>query len=139
MIATDPVHLIAHLTVEEVMHSGVIGVEPQATLAEVAAAMAYHHVHCVIVEGVTVSPRGGEHLVWGAITSLDLVRALEAGGDADAGRLAVEEVLTVDVGQTLDEVVQMMAEHDATHVVAVRDGIPAGVVSTLDIARAVAG
>lgn len=130
---------LAAVTAEQAMHPGVISLDPQARLTDVAAAMARHRVHCVIVDGLASDRRGDERLVWGVITDADLVRALESRVDVDAGTLAAGEIVTADADQALDEVVQLLAEHDCTHVVVVRDGRPAGVVSTLDVARVVAG
>ena len=39
-------------TVAQAMHFGVLSCRPEATLAEVAAIMATHHVHAVVVDGI---------------------------------------------------------------------------------------
>jgi CBS domain-containing protein len=129
------------VSVGAVMHHGVINIPPQSSLHDAAAEMAHHQVHCVVVDGLARGANHGEHLVWAILTDLDLMRAMAVGQlDLPAGELAASEVVTVGPDDTLEHVAQMMAEHDTTHlvVVAPESGRPVGVVSSLDVARAVA-
>jgi CBS domain-containing protein len=128
--------------VAQVMHAGVIDCPPQATLREVAASMASRGVHCVVVDGLARAPGGTERLVWGIVSDVDLMRAAAAGRlDDQAGELAVSEVVTVEPHEPIDTAARLMAEHDSSHLVVVdpASGRPTGVVSSLDVARAIAG
>jgi CBS domain-containing protein len=145
-MATTPTHATTSSTapavsVGAVMHHGMISIPPQSTLEEAAGEMARHCVHCVVVDGLARGADRGEHLVWGILSDLDLMRAAAAGRlDVAAGELAASEIITVDPDDTIERVVQLMAEHDITHVVVVAPdtGQPAGVVSSLDVAGALA-
>jgi CBS domain-containing protein len=52
--------------------------------------------------------------------------------------VAATEPLTASPSDTLAEVARVMADHDVAHLVVVdgREGEPMGVISTLDVARA---
>ena len=128
-------------TVSDVMHRGVIACPPDTPLREIAAIMATHGVHCVVIDGVATDAVHGEQLVWGLLTDLDLARALAAGtADESAGRHAGGEVVAVAPGDALIAAARRMAEHDCTHLVVVSETTrrPVGVLSTLDVARALA-
>lgn len=128
--------VLERITVREAMHSGLITVAPDDSVGALAHAMAHHHVHCLLVEGV--GEAGGGRSVWRIVSDLDLMRALKSGLDLTAANLAAGEVLTIDASRRLGEAVQLMVEHDLTHLVVV-DGAhtePIGVISTQDIARA---
>ncbi len=128
-----------HATVGDVMHPGILSVDPDASLPDVARIMATHHVHCVAVMGV--SHEEPECLVWGIITDLDLVRAgMNEGQPATARTLANHQLIMVDSNTPLREAGQLMLEHRTAHLV-VRDTsrmLPVGVLSTLDIAGVLA-
>jgi CBS domain-containing protein len=131
---------IPAVTVGEVMHAGVIATAPQTPVLEVAASMARHRVHCVVVEGLARDSSNQEHLVWGILSDLDLMRALAGGGgEATAGELASTEIVTVEPSERLEQVAALMAEHGTSHlVVADRvSGEPVGVISTLDVAQGI--
>jgi CBS domain-containing protein len=122
----------------EVMHSGVITCTADSSLARVARTMAAYRVHCIAVAGV--DPRR-ELYTWGLIGDLDLVTALARGAqDEPAGTIAVTEPLAVGESEPLDRVAELMVNHHTSHIVVVgRDGLPAGIVSTLDVAEILAG
>jgi CBS domain-containing protein len=126
-------------TVADVMGPGVMSCAPDAPLVNVAQTMATHHVHSVVVAGVTRDDAGTDHLVWGLVSDMDIVRAAEAGIEghtaADAART---EVVTVDPSTPLSEAGRLMAEHNTAHLIVTSGGQPAGVVSSLDIAGALA-
>jgi CBS domain-containing protein len=127
------------LTVADVMHPGIHTAGPDTTITELAAMMAERGIHCVVIEGVRPD-RSGERLVWGVVSDRDLLSALHAGGDATAGQIALTEAAVVARQAGLDEAVTLRVEHDLSHVIVVdeTDGRPAGVLSSLDVARAVA-
>ncbi len=129
------------ITASEVMHHGVIAAPPQTPLADVASQMAQNGVHCVVVEGLARSRGGQESLVWGILSDLDLMRAVAAGRlDASAGEFAATEIVSVESTEQVEDVASLMAEHECTHLVVVspQSGEPVGVVSSLDVARALA-
>jgi CBS domain-containing protein len=124
----------------DVMHRGLVSCAPRTSLREVAALMAEHRVHCVITDGIVADPWGSESLVWAVISDADLVRAALVGDPATtAGELAATQPLTVEADDDLALVATALADHNSAHVIVVDDERPVGVVSTLDIAAALAG
>jgi CBS domain-containing protein len=122
-------------TVLNALQLGLIDCPADADTRSVARLMAEHNVHCVIVRGT--EPDG-----WGIVSDLDLMAALrpELTG-ATAGQLAATDSLVVDPTDTLEHAAQLMADHQTTHAVVV-DPVtsrPIGILSTLDVARFLAG
>ncbi len=125
----------------EVMHRGVINTPPQTPLQEVAAEMADHRVHCVVVEGLARGRHRQEDLVWGILSDLDLVKAAVNGPlDMSAGDVAATEIVTVEASDSVEEVMRTMAEHECAHLIVVspKEGEPLGVISSLDLAGVIA-
>jgi CBS domain-containing protein len=121
-------------TVRDAMHVGVVTCAPSTRVEEIAATLAHHQIHCVVVAGA-----GGRG--WGIVSDLDLMRAVAAGRhDLTAGHLASTDVVTVLPEQELPEAARMMAEREITHLVVQGSDAeePQGVLSTLDIAQAIA-
>jgi CBS domain-containing protein len=126
---------IATLTVADVMHAGVVTCSPSAGLREVAGAMAEHGIHCLVA--IDEGPPGeDDDRLWGVVSDLDLVRGLRSPMDLDAGNLADLDIATVAPGDTLATAADAMLQRSVAHLVVVADGRPVGVLSTLDIARA---
>src|ERR1044072_5489818 len=122
-------------TVLNALQLGLIDCPADADLRAVARLMADHNVHCVVVRGT--EPDG-----WGIVSDLDLMAGLrpELNG-ATAGQLAATDSLIVDPADSLEHAAQLMTEHQTTHAVVV-DPVtrrPIGILSTLDIARFLAG
>ena len=139
----EPSHRIRpvrELRVIDVMHPGMISCPPETSLRTVARMMATYRVHAVVVHAHADTP-GGEH--WGVVTDADLVRtAQEADLDeVTAEQIAASPVLIVTTVDPLERVIQLMVEHEVAHVIAIEghSGRPLGVVSTLDVARALSG
>jgi CBS domain-containing protein len=128
---------LSHATVGEVMHPGIVACTPDASLVTVARAMADHRVHCVAVAGIDATAGRAPHLTWGLIGDIELVVAVHGGLlSAPAARIASTAPLAVRESESLDRTATLMAERDSSHVVAVgRDGLPSGMVSTLDVAE----
>jgi CBS domain-containing protein len=129
------------ISVSTVMHHGMVNTPPQTPLTEVAAQMAHHCVHCVVVDGLARGPRRSEKLVWGILSDLDLMKAAAAGAmEETAGEHAGTELTTIYARDTVDHAAQLMAEHESTHLVVVspETGMPIGVISSLDVAGALA-
>jgi CBS domain-containing protein len=129
---------LARSTVAASMHEGVFSCARDASLATVAELMASHSVHAVVV----VDQPEDVHAVWGVISDLDLVAAasLRDLDEQTAGGTAATPVLTVGPEETLLRAAQLMTEHGAAHLIVVDPGgRPLGVISTLDVARVLAG
>jgi predicted transcriptional regulator len=130
--ATSP---LAGLTVESFARRGIVTCAPQASLREVAWAMSNNQIHAVFV----ADDRAPQPPV---ILDGDLVAAV-ASGHFDrlrAADIASTEAPTVFDDDDLDRAVELLGEHGVGHLV-VRDAhrTPVGVISTLDIVRAIAG
>lgn len=125
--------------VAEAMHPGVMSCGPETPLIDVARTMATHRIHCLAVP-VTTGLGGIER--WAVVSDLDLVAAAAAGeiGQRTAGDVAATEALTVSDSETLERAAQMMAEHQAAHLVVLSTagGHPVGILSTLDVADVLA-
>jgi CBS domain-containing protein len=121
------------------MHPGVITCLPRAPLDDVARIMSSSRVHAVVVWGDEEDDSEG---IWGLVSDLDLVAALAQGATEAQAAVGVAgtPAVTVRVEDTLERAAELMSTHRITHLVVVADGPerPAGVLSTLDIARAVA-
>ena len=119
--------------VGDAMHPGVVSCTAETPLRTVAQIMAQHHIHSVVVTGLS----GGEAGRWGVVSDVDVLRS--ASGDLDlrtAGEVAGTELPTVGVGEELARAAQVMAEHEVTHLIVVDGPQPSavGVLSSLDIA-----
>src|SRR4051794_17469705 len=89
-------------TIVDAMHPGIITCPPETPLATVARMMATHHVHCVMVLGI--EPGRLEHLAWGIVSDLDLVRAAAIDGDqGTAGQFASTPAVTVSTDDSLTD------------------------------------
>ncbi|HEY3576703.1 MAG TPA: CBS domain-containing protein [Gaiellaceae bacterium] len=127
-------------TVGDAMSSGVISCSPETPLRVVARMMTTYGVHAIFVfEGaneVDETPR-----LWAVVSDLDLVAATQLDLDSlTAGATAVTPLVSVAAGSSIAEAGSLMAQYGIAHL-AVTDPAscrPIGVISTLDIARAVA-
>jgi CBS domain-containing protein len=124
--------------VADFMRQGIVGCGPDTPLTEVAQLMRDFRIHCVVVAGLEEG-RNGTHLVWGVVSDLDLTRAAASAETATAEQIAATEPVTASPADSLADVAQIMGAHDVAHLVVVDDRTqPIGVVSTLDVARALA-
>lgn len=123
---------LRRLTVGDVLHAGVISCPAETSLETVAGILAGERIHSVVI---TLDDG------WGLLTDRDLLAAARIGQlDEPARRYAATEVVTVDPGGPLRRAIELMVEHDLSHllVVAGEPGRPIGVLSSLDVAGAVA-
>lgn len=133
---------VTELRAIDAMHPGMISCPPETPLRTVARMMASYRVHAIIVHvhGDDELPGGDS---WGVVTDVDLVRAaLDEDLDALVARqVAATPALTVTSVEPLERALQLMVEDEVTHVIVVErhTGRPIGVLSTLDVARALAG
>jgi CBS domain-containing protein len=125
--------------VAEVMHNRIVTCSSETPLRTVARMMASYRIHSVIVHDE--HRRDGENR-WGVVSDRDVVAAIALGeiDDATAGSTAATEFVTVAPDETLGRAAQILGEHEIAHLVVVdrTTNRPLGVLSTLDIASAVA-
>ena len=129
-----PEPLLESLTVADAMHHGIATCPPSAALREVAELLSEHGVHCAVV---AEPPDGESRRLWGIVSDVDLMRGLGSPIPLTAGNLAALDLITVTPQDDLQEAARLMGEHDVAHLIVIADGRPAGVLSTLDVARAV--
>jgi CBS domain-containing protein len=127
-------------TVADAMSRGVISVPPETPLRNVARMMATFRVHAIFVFEHTDEDDEAQRL-WAVVSDLDLVAASQLDLDRQtAGATAVTPLVTVSAHRPMAEAAGLMAQHGIAHL-AVTDPDtrrPIGVISTLDIAQAVA-
>jgi CBS domain-containing protein len=132
---------LGRLRVTDAMHPGLISCSLDTPLRSVARMMATYRVHAIFVtaHGEEELPGGG---LWGVVSDADLLGAAEAGDldEQPARTIAASPVLTIAAGDELAHAAQLMVEHDVSHLIVVEpeSARPVGVLSTLDVARALA-
>jgi CBS domain-containing protein len=115
------------------MHRGVVTCDVGTPLSKVAQMMVGHRIHCVVVD----SGEEGQ-APWGVVSDLDLAAAFaNEQVEGAAGEIAATPAVTVGMREPLRRAARLMTEHGVTHLVLVdpRSPRPAGVISTLDLAR----
>jgi CBS domain-containing protein len=134
----SPMPTFDNSRVGDIMRYGVISCSPQAELRDVARTMVANHIHAVIVE-LDESDNGWPS--WGVVSDLDVLGTAHPGGvDMIAGEAAATPAVMVTPGDSLARAAQLMREHETSHLIVVdrTTGQPLGVISTLDIAGALA-
>jgi CBS domain-containing protein len=126
------------LTVWDAMHRGLVRCAPDASLRAVAALMADKHVHCVVV----IDDPSDSQSLWGVVSDRDLIAAatVRSLDEQHAMGTAIKPAVTIGRHQSLARAAQLMTRHGVSHLVVV-DPVkdrPLGVISTLDLARALA-
>lgn len=131
--------LLSERTVAEVMHAGVVTCLPRASIRDVARIMSTSHIHAVVVWGDEEDDSEG---IWGIISTLDLIVAAATGAPSARSAVGVAgtPVVTVEATDTLAHAAELMRKHGTTHLVVSSAAAtrPAGILSALDIARAIA-
>jgi CBS domain-containing protein len=126
-------------TVGDAMSRGVISCPPETPLRVVARMMATFGVHAIFVfehPEEDETPR-----LWAVVSDLDLVAATGLDLDAvTAGVTAVTPLVSVGADSSIAEAGSLMAQYGIAHLAVTQPGSrrPIGVISTLDIARAIA-
>ena len=132
---------LTEVAVADAMHPGVVTCPLETSLRDVARMMALYRIHAVVAYGEDTDDVQGPGL-WGVVSDLDLVRAAVPGRleDLTARGTAVTPAVTIAPDDTLQHAAQLMSEHDVTHLIVVDTDAktPLGVLSTLDLARALA-
>ena len=135
-----PCKLLQAARVSDAMTTGVISCTPETSLRAVARTMMEHRVHAVYVFDYGHEDDESVQL-WGVVSDLDLIAAAQGPLDElTAGEATVTPLVTVRADDRLARAAQLMAENGVSHL-AVIDPLtrrPAGVLSTLDIARVIA-
>jgi CBS domain-containing protein len=128
---------LSQLTVMETMHPGVVSCPSATPLRVVARMLAAHRIHAVIV---FAEHRAAEPSEWSVVSDIDIVHSASLGDveSATAGGTAATPVVIVSPDDTLDHAARLMVENKTTHLIVVdpRSVRPIGVLSTLDVARA---
>jgi CBS domain-containing protein len=124
------------LTVEGVMHSGLVTCKPEATLRAVAEILATHRIHAVVVAS------RDEKAPCAVVSDRDVVYAHSEGmlDRLTAREAASEPTITVRADLDLRHASGLMARYGTTHIVvtAPGDGEAVGILSSLDVAKAIA-
>jgi CBS domain-containing protein len=127
-------------TVADAMSQGVISCAPETPLRVVARMMATYGVHAIFVLEHTEEDDEAPQL-WAVVSDLDLVATTSLDLDAlTAQATAVTPLVTVGADSPISEAGSLMAQYGIAHL-AVIDPTSrrlVGVISTLDIARAIA-
>ena len=127
-------------TVGDAMSRGVISCPAETPLRVVARMMATFGVHAIFVFDHADEDHDAPRL-WALVSDLDLVAATPLDLDmVTAGTTALTPLVSVAADSPIAEAGGLMATYGVAHL-AVTEGVsrrPIGVISTLDIARAVA-
>jgi CBS domain-containing protein len=126
-------------TVGDAMSHGVLSCPPETPLRVVARMMATYGVHAIFV--FEYGNESDEPRLWAVVSDLDLVAATRLDLDTlTAGATAVTPLVTVEADCPIAEAGSLMAQYGIAHLAVTEPGSrrPIGVISTLDIARAIA-
>ena len=137
---TDAPVAFDEATVADAMSRGIISCTPETPLRTVATMMSTYGVHAVFVLEHRDEDDEDSQL-WGVVSDLDLVAAARAGlSKRTAGEASVTPLVTVASDNPLASAAELMAEYGNAHLAVIDPdtGRPVGVVSTLDVVRAVA-
>lgn len=127
----------APVRVADLMSAPLVTCSPDVPVSEVAALMASHRIHAVVVRP---DPWVDDPERWGVISDLDLVgAALARPEETAAEQIAAGPTVVVDPDAQAVQAAALMSAHAVTHLlVASADSVPMGIVSALDIAHAIA-
>ena len=116
-------------TVREVMSTALHYVSPTTTVGEAVALMAQHRIGSTLV-------MEGTRLV-GIFTERDTVRALSHSHDAPAHEVSswmTRDPLTAEPGDSVEQALQTMLDHNFRHLPVVEGEDVVGIVSIRDLA-----
>jgi CBS domain-containing protein len=125
------------IAVGSVMHAGIVTCRPDDSLRTVAALLAAHRIHAVVVAG------GDDRAPSAVVTDRDVVYGHSAGriDELTAGDAATEPTVTVRPDVDLRHASELMTRHGTMHIIVTegRYGAAVGILSSLDVAAAVGG
>lgn len=133
---------LGELRVVDAMHHGLISCSLDTALRTVARMMATYRVHAILAtaHGEEELPGGTR---WGVVSDAALLRAAQDGdvSELTARAIAATPALTAATSDELAGAAQLMVERDVSHLIVLEphSGRPVGVLSTLDVVRALAG
>lgn len=131
---------LAGRRVEDAMHWGVVSCAAETPLRVVARMLAAYRIHALVVFS---DHRADDPGSWAVISEVDVLRAALSGNAErmTAGDAADTPVVMVAPDDTLEYAAQQIAELATTHLIVVdrRSERPLGVISALDLAKALAG
>jgi CBS domain-containing protein len=139
MIATGTAVPFDVATVGDAMSHGVISCPVETPLRVVARMMATYGVHAIFVFERLDEDDEARRL-WAVVSDLDLVAATQLDLDTlTAGETAVTPLVSVAADSSIAEAGSLMAQYGIAHLAVTDPGSrrPIGVISTLDIARAI--
>lgn len=138
---TDAAARLREARVRDVMTAELVTCTADVPLAEVADLMVGHRIHSVVVLAPPArDPLAGD-VEWSVLSDLDLVAAAPWGEPgAGAGTIAASPRTVVNADDSLAAAALAMAENATSHVLVVEEGggEPVGILSALDVARALA-
>lgn len=122
------------VSVQDVMHPGVLTCQPDDGLSKLAAIIVTHGIHAIVVAG-------SEGAAPPVVTDLDLVRAALERPDARARDIAREPIASIEADAPLEHAVVAMAELYVAHLLVTdpASGGATGIVSSFDVAAVVGG
>ena len=111
--------------------SNVVTIAPDASIGDAARTLREKNIAALVVTSGDA--------VLGLISERDIVRALSRQGEKTCG-LSVGEVMTRDVvtvgpEDSLRRAMSLMTRHRTRHLLVLKDGAPAGIVSTGDVIK----
>jgi len=117
--------------VKDLMHRGLITCKPETSLGQVAALLAQHHVHALVVAEDSTTPLGiisDFDLLAGEWLSVD-EESLDTMRKLTARDLMTSPIETVDAGTSVEVAAKRMAEKSIHRMLATEAGQPVGVIS----------
>jgi CBS domain-containing protein len=130
-----------HATVADAMRTGVITCQGETSLRAIAEIMAGYHVYAVVVEGIPAEPGVESRSGWGIVSDVALAGAAARGElQSTAGELAGSAAVFIGPAEPLRRAAELMSERGVSHLIVSTDPTarPVGIISTLDLAVAVA-
>lgn len=133
---------LRRLRVGDAMHPGLVSCPLDTPLRTVARVMATYRVHAVLISahGDEALPDGA---IWGVVSDADLLLAARTGDleQLTARASAGTPVNVVATSDELADAAQLMSDAGLSHLVVIEPNSrrPVGMLSTLDVARALAG
>jgi CBS domain-containing protein len=121
--------------VSEVMSTPLRTVAPEMTVGTAATVLRQEGIGSLVVT------RSGGDTIAGIVTESDIVRSVGADYDTDrmtVDRLMTEDVVAVGPEATLQTACNRMTDHDVERLPVVTGAGPVGIVTTTDLAHALA-
>jgi CBS domain-containing protein len=124
-----------HIRVGDCMHHGILTCDAEAPLERVASIMARHRVHAVAITD------GGNGNPIAVVSALDMVAAIDLGGELSASQIAATEFRSVSADESLAHAAKLMTEYGISHLIVLdpASGHPTWILSTLDVIAVQAG